>query len=256
MINSFTGLHAELYDLIYADKPYADEARFVVERLEAALGRRPATLLDLACGTGRHAAEFAAMGIEVTGVDINDELLAHARERVPGVEFVAQDMTELDLGEARFDAVTCLFDSIGYPQRNELVVAALARARRHLADGGAFAFEFLHAPAMLVHADPLRVRRWETPEGGELLRVSETEIDAASQVMDVSYDLVDLRPDGTYSRWSERQSNRFFSVEGMRALADSAGLGLESAVPAYQDGGEIDTNTFHVLAVARPSGAP
>jgi SAM-dependent methyltransferase len=256
VINSFTGLHAELYDVIYADKPYADEARFVGEHLEAGLGRRPETLLDIACGTGRHAAEFAAMGIDVTGVDINEELLAHARERVPGVEFVAQDMTELDLGELRFDAITCLFDSIGYPQRNELVVAALAGARRHLTEGGAFAFEFLHAPAMLIHAAPLRVRRWATPDGGELLRVSETAIDAAAQAMDVSYDLVELRADGTFSRWSERQSNRFFSVEEMRALADLAGLSIESAVPAYQDGGGIDSDTFHVLAVARTSGAP
>lgn len=256
MINSFTGLHAELYDVIYADKPYADEARFVVERLEAARGRRPETLLDVACGTGRHAAEFAAMGIEVTGVDINDELLAHARERVPGVEFVAQDMTELYLGEARFDAVTCLFDSIGYPQQDELVTAALAGMGRHLVDDGALAFEYLHAPAMLAHAAPVRVRRWELPDGAELLRVSETELDAEQRRMEVSYELVALRPDGSYDRWTESQANRFFSVEEMNGLVAGAGLSVESAGPAYRDGGEIDDDTFHVLAVARRSGAP
>jgi SAM-dependent methyltransferase len=254
VINSFTGLHAKLYDTIYGEKPYAAEAAFVVERLERALGRRPRTLLDVACGTGRHAAEFAAMGIEVTGVDINDELLAHARERVPDVEFVAQDMTELDLGDARFDAVTCLFDSIGYPQRDELVVAALDGARRHLGSGGAFAFEFLHAPAMLAHAAPLRVRRWELPDGSELLRVSETELDAERKLMHVSYELLELRPEGSYSRWNERQSNRFFTVEEMTALAGAAGLGVESATPAYEQRAEIDMDTFHVLALARAAG--
>ena len=256
MINSFTGLHADYYDLVYADKPYAQEARWVADRLEAALGRRPGTLLELACGTGRHAAEFAGMGIQVTGVDINEELLEHARRRVPGVEFVAQDMTRLDLGGARFDAVTCLFDSIGYPQRNELVIAALAGAARHLVEDGAFAFEFLHAPAMLTRAAPVRARRWETGDGGELLRVSETEINAATQLMEVTYALVELRADGTYMRWSERQSNRFFSVEEMRALADSAGLSLESAEAAYEDGGELDANSFHVMALARPVSDP
>jgi SAM-dependent methyltransferase len=251
VINSFTGLHAKLYDTIYADKPYAAEARFVVERLEQALGRRPRTLLDVACGTGRHAAEFAAMGIEVTGVDINDELLAHARERVPAVDFVAQDMTELDLGDARFDAVTCLFDSIGYPQRDELVIAALDGARRHLDAAGAFAFEFLHAPAMLAHAAPVRVRRWELPDGSELLRVSETELDAARQLMEVSYDLLELRPDGSYSRWNEQQSNRFFTLDEMTALTAAAGLVVDAAMPAYEERAQIDTDTFHVLAVAR-----
>ena len=255
MINSFTGLHAAYYDTVYADKPYAAEARFVMDRFEALLGRRPHTLLDVACGTGRHAAEFATMGIEVTGIDINEELLAHARERAPGVDFLAQDMTELDLGDARFDAVTCLFDSIGYPQRNESVIAALAGIRRHLAADGGVALEFLHAPAMLRHAASVRIRRWETP-GGELLRVSETEIDPARQLMEVTYDLIELRDDGTYVRWGERQSNRFFSVEEMRALAASAGLSIHTALPAYQAQGEVDPDTFHVLALARPADSP
>ena len=256
MINSFTGLHAGYYDLIYADKPYADEARFVARHLEAVLGRRPRTLLDLACGTGRHAVEFAAMGIEVTGVDLNEELLAHARERAPGIEFVAQDMCELDLGGPRFDAVTCLFDSIGYPRTGERVIAALAGAGRHIAGGGVLAVEFLHAPAMLLHAAPLRVRRWERADGGELLRVSEIRLDVPRQVMEVEYDLVDLRPDGTYERWRERQLNRFFSVEEMRALMAAAGLATVDSVPAYQDSGEIQADTFHVLALARVPRTP
>jgi SAM-dependent methyltransferase len=256
VINSFTGLHAQLYDTIYAGKPYADEARFVVERLERTLGRTPETLLDVACGTGRHAAEFAAMGIDVTGVDLNDELLAHARERVPGAHFVAQDMTELDLGGARFDAVTCLFDSIGYPQADDLIVAALAGARRHLEADGAFAFEFLHAPAMLAHSAPVRVRRWALPDESELLRVSETELDRDRSLMHVAYDLVELRADGTYSRWSERQSNRFFTTEEIHALAGQAGLEVVESVAAYDDGLEIGPDTFHVLAVARAAARP
>jgi SAM-dependent methyltransferase len=253
VINSFTGLHAGYYDLVYADKPYADEARFVARFLEGVLGRLPRTLLDLACGTGRHAVEFAAMGIEVTGVDINEDLLAHARERAEHIEFIAQDMCELDLGDSRYEAVTCLFDSIGYPQRNERVMAALAGARRHLAHQGALAVEFLHAPAMLLHSSPLRVRRWDTGTGGELLRVSATRLDVARQLMDVEYELVDLRPDGSYERWRERQLNRFFSVQEMGALMGSAGLIVEDFVAAYQDAGEIDEDTFHVLALARPA---
>ena len=39
VINTFQGLHARHYDLIYADKPYADEARFVHELLGGGPGR-------------------------------------------------------------------------------------------------------------------------------------------------------------------------------------------------------------------------
>jgi SAM-dependent methyltransferase len=255
VINSFTGLHAGYYDLVYGDKPYAAEAGFVLGQLERQLGRRPRRLLDVACGTGRHAAEFAATGIEVTGVDINAQLLEHARERNPGIEFVQQDMTELDLGHARFEAITCLFDSIGYPQRNELVVATLDAARRHLSDDGVLAVEFLNAPAMIVHSAPVRVRRWDTEHGGELLRISNTRLDLDAQVMHVDYELVELRADGTYEHSRERQSNRFFSVPEMGALMAAGGLELQAAVAAYEDTSQISADTFHVLALARPAGA-
>jgi SAM-dependent methyltransferase len=241
--NTFQGLHARHYDLIYADKPYADEARFVHELL----GRRPGRLLDVACGSGRHMREFAALGWDVTGVDYSPDLLEAARES--GLLVHEQDMRALDVPDAPFDAVTCLFDSIGYPQDNDGVVAALEGMRRHVAPNSRVAVEFLHAPALLAHADPVRVRRWELPDGGELLRVSETDIDASTMTMRVSYDVVELRDDGSYARERERQSNRFFAVEEMRALMQLAGLRAERFVPAYEEG-KIGPNTFHVIAVA------
>jgi SAM-dependent methyltransferase len=244
--NTFQGLHARYYDLIYADKPYAGEARFVHELLGGGGGR----LLDVACGSGRHARELAALGWEVTGVDYSPDLLERAREA--GIDVHEQDMRALDVPGAPFDAVTCLFDSIGYPQNNDGVVAALAGMGRHVAPSGRVAVEFLHAPALLTHADPVRVRRWELPDGGELLRVSETEIDAPAMTMHVSYDVVELRADGGYARERERQSNRFFAVEEMRALMELADLRAERFVPAYSQG-EIGPDTFHVIALAAAS---
>jgi SAM-dependent methyltransferase len=243
VLNSFQGLHARYYDLIYATKPYAGEARFVHDLL----GGRPGRLLDVACGSGRHAREFAALGWEVTGVDYSPDLLARAREA--GIAVHEQDMRRLDVPGAPFDAVTCLFDSIGYLQDNDGIVAALEGMRRH---GRQVAVEFLHAPALLTNADPVRVRRWELPDGGELLRVSETEIDAPAMTMHVSYDVVELRADGGYARERERQSNRFFAVEEMRALMELAGLRVERFVPAYVSG-EIGPDTFHVIALAGPA---
>jgi SAM-dependent methyltransferase len=244
--NTFQGLHARHYDLIYADKPYAAEARFVHDLLGGAAGR----LLDVACGSGRHAAEFAKLGWEVTGVDYSPDLLERAA--ASGLQAFEQDMRSLDVPGAPFDAVTCLFDSIGYPQDNDGVVAALAGMCRHLAPGGRVAVEFLHAPALLTAADPVRVRRFELPDEGLLLRVSETTLDEVGMVMHVDYEVVELQPDGSYLRETERQSNRFFAVEEMRALMQLAGLRVDRFVPAYA-GGEIGSDTFHVIGVAEPA---
>jgi SAM-dependent methyltransferase len=240
--NTYRALHAAHYDLIYAGKPYADEARFVAERLP-----RPGRLLDLACGTGRHAAEFAKLGWDVTGVDYSPDLLEHARANAPSARFVEADMRELDLGE-RFEAVTCLFDSIGYPLTDDGVVAALEAARRHLEPGGVLAVEYLHAPAMLASADPLKVRRWDV-DGGRLVRISETRLDPAASAFHVRYELIELRSDGTYEDAVETQSNRFFTPGEFGALLGEAGLAETNTVAAYSSD-SITAETFHLLTTA------
>jgi SAM-dependent methyltransferase len=246
--NTYTGLHATRYDLIYADKPYADEARFI-DRLLPKRG----TLLDVACGTGRHAIEFAGLGYEVTGVDYSVELLERARENAAqaGVEiqFLLQDMRTLDLGE-RFDVVTCLFDSIGYPLTDEGIVGALTRIHEHLEPDGTLAVEFLHAP-MLRRTSPVKVGRWDTPDGRKLLRISETELDLPRRVMTVFYELLELDPNTCgYRTFTERQANRFFSPEEMRELLAAADLEVTRFAPAYAEG-EVTAETWHVLALAR-----
>jgi SAM-dependent methyltransferase len=248
--NTYRGLHAARYDLIYADKPYAEEAAFVARLLEQH-GPGSGRLLDLACGTGRHAREFARMGWTVTGIDYSAELLEAARRNAPDVEFRHQDMRELELGDERFDAITCLFDSIGYPQTDHGVLATLSGAAAHLSPEGALAVDFLHAPALIRHAAPARVRRWER-EAGELVRISETRLDLERDVMHVSYELFDLDADGALrEHWIEEHANRFFTAPAFRALVARAGLGAVDIRPAYVDTGEIDDSVWHLIAIVK-----
>jgi SAM-dependent methyltransferase len=247
-MNSYEGLHAKHYDRIFAGKPYAEEARFVADLLP----EPPGALLDVACGTGRHARELAELGWAVTGVDINPALLEHARENLPDARFLEGDMRSLGalaLEPESFDAITCLFDSIGYPLSNEGVLDTLRGFRSLLAPGGLMVAEFLHTPAMLRHASPLGVKRWPLDGDGQLVRVSQTELDETHGLMRVDYELIELRGDGGWARHAERQENRFFGVEEMRALVEAAGLEAERFVPAYA-GGEVTGDTFHVMVVA------
>jgi SAM-dependent methyltransferase len=242
---SYEALHARHYDVVYARKPYETEARFV----EALVDRPGGTLLDVACGTGRHAGAFVALGHTVTGIDFNERLIEHARAAVPAGRFHVADMRDLALGE-RFDVVTCLFDAIGYPLDNAGVVAALRSIARHLAPGGRAAVEFLHAPVLIRRASPLGVRRLELSDGGTLVRIAQTTLDVPGQRMRVAYELIELRPDGTYERSDEVQHNRFFAVEEMRALMELAGLRAEAMVAAYADDPAVSDDTFHVMALA------
>jgi len=245
-VNSYTGLHARVYDEIYAEKPYADEARFVHELAGAPGGK----LLDVACGTGRHAVAFADLGYDVTATDINEELLTAGRAAAGNrVRFLQADMCDLDIDGAPFDLVTCLFDSIGYPQADERIVAALRALGRHVGPEGRIVWEFLHAPAMLRGAAPVRIRRLTLRDGRDLVRTSETTIDVERMLMHVQYELWAVDGDGATEHGLEQQTNRIFSVPEMRLLADAAGLRLRAVVPAYADG-KIGPDTYHLLAFA------
>jgi SAM-dependent methyltransferase len=63
--------------------------------------------LDAACGTGRHSAYLASLGHRVIGVDTSPEMLAFAREKLPGVELHEADLHELPVEDNSVDVVVC-----------------------------------------------------------------------------------------------------------------------------------------------------
>src|SRR5262249_6502691 len=116
-VTSYRGRHAELYDLFYRDKPYADEAAFVHSRIAKWSSASARSVLELACGTGGHAFFLEGLGYSVTATDYSPDMVAQTRgkaaARRSSIEVSLQDMRALDLGARRFDVAVCLFDAIG-----------------------------------------------------------------------------------------------------------------------------------------------
>lgn len=256
-MSSYVDRHAELYDLFYADKPYAAEAAFVAARLAEAGVAAGGRLLELACGTGRHAFELEKRGYRVTATDYSPDMLACAvrAKQASGsqIEFLQQDMRRLDVPGAPYDAVVSLFDSIGYVQSNDALLAVLTGAHRHLRPGGALLIEFWHAGAMLRAYEPVRVRRFRGP-GGDVIRISETSLDYARQTATVAYTILELGGDGSARRLTEAQTNRFFLVQEMAGWLDRAGFEPLRWCAGFDVERPIDGDTWHVVVVARRRG--
>ncbi len=129
---------AQFYDAVYGFKDYEAETEKLRELIEARVGKGSGsgiadrlTLLDVACGTGKHL-ELLGKYFVAEGLDLDAELLRVARERVPGMAMHQGDMTRFDLGR-RFDAVVCLFSSIGYVRTEERLRQAAACMWRRVA---------------------------------------------------------------------------------------------------------------------------
>jgi len=128
----------------YHEGHYTQFARWVSETVfphfQEALSFQPASLLDLACGSGIFAARMAAKGLRVTGLDLSAQMLEIAREQSSAVTWVQADMSRFKLAE-RFDCVTCFFDSLNYLLKAEELARTFQAASAHLNPGGYFIFD-------------------------------------------------------------------------------------------------------------------
>lgn len=139
------------YDALYdaRDKDYAAEAEAILA-LARESGSEPRSLLDVACGTGRHLEVFAAHLDEVAGADTSTEMLTIASSRLdPEVALVEADLRALAL-DRTFDVVTCLLSSIGHVTDADELDQAVAAMAAHVAPGGTLAIEPWLTPDAVV----------------------------------------------------------------------------------------------------------
>ena len=113
------------------DVAEAEEVHEVIVNRNTSAGTR---LLDVGCGTGGHI-PFFAQHYTLEGLDASAAILEIARHRSPAVTFHHADMINFDLGQ-RFDAVVCLFSSIGYVRSVDNLRQTVKRFADHLVRGG------------------------------------------------------------------------------------------------------------------------
>ena len=210
----------ELYDLEYSFKDYAGEVATLEQIIRA---RHPGakTLLDVACGTGKHL-EHLRSRFECEGADLDDGLLDVARRRVPDVPLHRADMRDFDLGR-QFDVITCLFSAIGFVGGPEGLNATARTFARHLSPVGIALVEpwitpdgwIPNRPHLLVYEEPeLKLAR-ATVSGLRDERVSTTEM----------HYLV-ATPTGV-EHFVEQHDPYLFTQDEMRAAFEAAGLGVD-----------------------------
>jgi SAM-dependent methyltransferase len=212
MTDVFNEAYASAYDVMYADKNNVAEC----DAISSLVGRfgegRVSRILDLGCGTGRHAVEFAARGFDVTGVDSSEAMLNRARTRPHAgggaLEFIQGDARTWRPA-APFDAVLMNFNVLGYMNSNDDLTAALATARASLRAGGVFVADFWYGPAVV--ADPPGERMREIVTGDrKFLRYSRGVHEPEQQRIRISIRVIELQGDRVRADTEEVHGMRYF----------------------------------------------
>jgi SAM-dependent methyltransferase len=232
-------LYSQYYDLLYRDKDYHAEAAYVTS-----LARRfhPSgkTLLDLGCGTGKHASLFHAAGYAVEGVDLSATMLERARHQFPTLSFHQGDARTVRLSR-RFDVVTSLFHVASYQTADADFASYLATARTHMAPGGIFIFDFWYGPGVTSDPPVVRVKRL-ADDKIRVTRIAEPTHHAERHVVNVHYEVL-VRPQGSdrVQEIVENHAMRYFFPDQLTAALEANGfktlalLGwMSPAVPTAQ----------------------
>ncbi len=135
----------EDYVLIYRHRDEESADKEVANLLARLPIKQAGRVLDLCCGSGRHARAFARRGYEVVGVDLSHVLLQLAKEQntYENLTLYQYDMREIPFAD-EFDLVVNLFTSFGYfstDEENQRVVANMAKA---LKQGGQVVIDYLN----------------------------------------------------------------------------------------------------------------
>lgn len=214
---------AATYDQVYDahGKDYAAEAAAIGQIVRARLPHPPRTLLDVACGTGRHLELLRAEFDVVEGLDASPEMLAIAAGRLPGVHLEQGDFRTFDLGR-RFDAVTCLFSAIGYVADERELRQAVGAMARHVDPEGVLLVEGWITPddVNTEHTAQLVVAEGE---GRKVVRAGASRVEGGALVVDFHFLVLDgaevthFTDTHRLALFTEKQYREAFAAAGMQA---------------------------------------
>lgn len=255
----FGASYADAYDVIYADKDYVGEVQTVLgiyarHRSEPAL-----QVVDVGCGSGRHAVEFARAGAQVLGVDASAAMLEKARQRLAHLPPSLASRITLVQGDAgtgvpapagQADVVVMMFAVMGYLTTNTQLRTCLQSIRQGLKPGGLFIFDVWHGPAVLSEGPSDRVAQWPLPSGGVLLRAAKSTIHPRLHTCDVSYQLHQVE-NGQHRSWTEVHTMRFFFEQELRWMLEDAGMALVAFSPFPETDKDLTLSTWNAVGVSR-----
>jgi ubiquinone/menaquinone biosynthesis C-methylase UbiE len=181
---------AQRYDLVMGAYASGDQLNFYRNQV----ARYGEPVLELACGSGRFTIPLANENINITGVDISEDMLNLAKLKAAkarvNVRFIQGDMRSFDLGE-KFRFIFIPAQSLSHLRTREEIEDCFSCVRRHLADEGRFLIELFNSSVRMLARESghrYTVGQYNDPKGDSQVFVTEeVSYDSASQVNHIEW---------------------------------------------------------------------
>ena len=211
---------AEVYDRLMTDVPYAEYIELIQSYAPVHTYKN---LLDIGCGTGTMAHLLAKAGYNVSGIDLSEDMLAIAHERLVeqgfDVPLFAMSMAELE-GFENVDVAIIPIDSINYVTDESEVFETFKRIYSSLREGGQLLFDVhsLNYVENYLEGSPF------TYDDGEITYVWHTEEGEYEHSVYHQITFFVANEDGTYDRFDEEHFQRTFAIGYYEQLLQQIGF--------------------------------
>lgn len=201
---------ATVYDVLMQDVPYDEYTSWVLSK--APVKDFP-KLLDVGCGTGTLTLKFHELGYDVSGIDLSEEMLAIANERLQvanlNIPLFAMSMDEIE-GFSNIDIVTIPIDSLNYLKEGHQVIETFQRIYASLREGGQLLFD-VHS---IFKMDDIFMQSPFTYDDGEITYLWYTESGEFDHSVyhDMTFFVLDNETE-QYDRFDEHHFQRTYPVE-------------------------------------------
>lgn len=166
----------QYYDIVHSDKDYAREVETIIGFAKEVGREEGKKILDVGCGTGNHAFEFAKNGYSVVGIDTDCAIVEVAdqklkqRKNPETLKFLCQDVEELQ--DSDFDTAVSLFHVVNYIQEPDDLLRFFCAVNDRLLDKGLFVFDCWNGIAALI--DNPKEKKKSLERDGQVLEISMT----------------------------------------------------------------------------------
>jgi len=217
--------YAGYYDLIYQDKYYAQEARYIIAMLQS-LNPQAQHLIELGSGTGNYSGYFADAGYHVTGIEKSESMIAGAKlKSIKNFNPLSGNMVSFDLGKEH-DAAVSLFDTMGYLTKTGELISCFQSIAANLKKNGILIFDSWYTPAVYHLLPAVRIKRVEDSQY-HITRLAEPVIYYHNNTVDVNYEfIIKNKADNQYRTLKEVHTLRHFSIPDIENIAGLTGFEL------------------------------
>lgn len=242
-------LYSKYYDLLYADKDYFAEAKYISGCIKRELPNAT-SILEFGSGTGTCGLILKGMGYDVYGVELSAQMTKRAQDK--GFPCQQGDIASFE-SERKFDSVISLFHVVSYLTENSSLEKTFLNAAKCLNPNGLFIFDVWYSPAVFHQKLENRIKRVENNEI-KVMRIAEPITRINENIVDVMYTIV--VKDKITDKWeefTEVHSMRHFSIPEISFLAEHTGFEVIKA-EEFLTGAAPSENTWGVNFILRKNG--